>query len=193
MEQSRNADRRRRRRVVRSAVVAGALVSVLALALGNPMDPHGKAGRCAACHGGPAPEGLTPPTGRRFDAVTVSYPLRASQETAACGLCHDVTREQIHPIDVSPSFPVPSHFPLDAGGYLVCSSCHDPHRALQGPHTPGKRHRGDVLPVLPRRHRQRPAGVAHRGVGVRSRGPNEGGVPRLGAGRPRERKMPRLP
>lgn len=90
-----------------------------------------KARRCAACHGGPAPEGLTQPTVGGFGAVTVSYPLRAPRETTACGLCHDVTREQIHPVDVAPSFQVPSDFPLDAGGRLVCSSCHDPHRALQ--------------------------------------------------------------
>ena len=113
-------------------VVSVILVGFLALARGDPVDPHGMPGRCAACHTGPAPEGVGSTTAVRFGPTQTSYPLRAPSETASCGLCHEVGGEQTHPVDVSPSFAVPATFPLDGGGRLVCSSCHDPHRASGG-------------------------------------------------------------
>lgn len=110
-------------------VAAAVLVGFLALARDDPMDPHGRPGRCVACHAGPAPVRSMRAAAESSGTAKGSYPLRAPNETASCGLCHPVSGEQIHPVDVTPSFRVPSGFPLDAGGRLVCSSCHDPHRA----------------------------------------------------------------
>ena len=114
-----------------TAVAVAVLASLLLLARGDAIDPHGKLDRCESCHADRAPEGLEPPGVRNSGTAVVSYPLRAARETSICGVCHEVTVELAHPVDISPRFPVPRTFPLDARGHLVCGSCHDPH-TIQG-------------------------------------------------------------
>lgn len=56
-----------------------------------------------------------------------AYPDHASAigwTDARCNGCHDTDRTFSHPVNVSPSMPVPAGFPLERGR-LTCTTCHD--------------------------------------------------------------------
>ncbi|WP_428938347.1 cytochrome c3 family protein [Fontivita pretiosa] len=57
-----------------------------------------------------------------------------------CGSCHQIDPLLSHPIDVTPSMPIPSHLPLE-NGRMTCATCHDnssaqAHAAARKSHTP---------------------------------------------------------
>ncbi|HLB80279.1 MAG TPA: cytochrome c3 family protein [Dongiaceae bacterium] len=43
----------------------------------------------------------------------------------SCGGCHAGAAEASHPTGIVPTRPLPSAFPLGAGGDIVCTTCHD--------------------------------------------------------------------
>ena len=76
-------------------------------------EGHEFSGRCNFCH-------LTlPQTGEvgRFSR-SISH---------LCLECHNVPRENSHPIGLVPSMQVPEEFRLDWAGKMTCVTCHDPH------------------------------------------------------------------
>ena len=129
-----------RRGSVRAGVLAGALTVVaMAVAVGFTMvaqgdatNPHGESSGCAACHSGEKPPDLEPPVAAEAAPPWPTYPLQGPDQSTMCRSCHPVDGSWVHPVDSVPRFPLPAGFPLDAAGRLVCSSCHDPHRAAGG-------------------------------------------------------------
>ncbi|MBN1956896.1 MAG: hypothetical protein JXQ81_03260 [Desulfuromonadales bacterium] len=74
---------------------------------------HDFTGRCESCH-------LSQPQAGepgRF-ARSISF---------LCLECHNVPRDNSHPIGIVPSMPVPDGFRLDWSGKMTCVTCHDPH------------------------------------------------------------------
>ncbi|MCK5517149.1 MAG: hypothetical protein KAI39_09770 [Desulfobulbaceae bacterium] len=76
-------------------------------------EGHEFSGRCNFCH-------LTSPE----IGVEVKFSRSISY---LCLECHNVPRENSHPIGVVPSMTVPDDFLLDWTGKMTCATCHDPH------------------------------------------------------------------
>jgi len=94
-------------------LVTGSLLFGVAIWGGLKDKGHEFSGRCNRCH-------LTQPeTGK---------PGRFSRSISfLCLECHNVSRENSHPIGVVPSMQVPEGFLLDWSGKMTCATCHDPH------------------------------------------------------------------
>lgn len=76
-------------------------------------EGHEFTGRCGFCHlGDPGTEEET-----KF-VRSISF---------LCLECHNVPRENSHPIGVLPTMEIPDTFPLDWAGKMTCATCHDPH------------------------------------------------------------------
>lgn len=54
-----------------------------------------------------------------------------------CADCHSLLGPS-HPVDIVPSFQLPSGFPLDEQKRMTCSTCHDIHRGYIDPATGSK-------------------------------------------------------
>lgn len=76
-------------------------------------EGHDFNGRCELCHL------ATPQAGDdiRFTR-SISY---------LCLECHDVPRDNSHPVGVLPTMETPEGFLLDWAGKMTCATCHDPH------------------------------------------------------------------
>lgn len=80
-------------------------------------EGHEFSGRCDYCH-------LTVP--KADEEVKFSRSI-----SFLCQECHNVPRDNSHPIGVTPSMTVPDGFLLDWAGKMTCATCHDPHASSQ--------------------------------------------------------------
>ena len=55
--------------------------------------------------------------------------MRDDPERDVCERGHARRKQQTHVVGVKQRLPVPKGWPLDSGGYLMCSTCHEPHLA----------------------------------------------------------------
>jgi predicted CXXCH cytochrome family protein len=53
--------------------------------------------------------------------------------TAMCNGCHADMTELSHPVDITPTVPVPASMPLDWKGQITCVTCHPVHKKGFGP------------------------------------------------------------
>jgi hypothetical protein len=58
--------------------------------------------------------------------------------TVICQDCHTVDGMLSHPMNIKPSFRIPTDLPLDTDGMMTCATCHDPHKSYRNSLT-GKR------------------------------------------------------
>lgn len=88
---------------------------VVGVSLWSDFDKEGHefSSRCEHCHMG------TPQMGEDVKFVrSISY---------LCLDCHNVPRDNSHPIGVLPTMEMPQGFLLDWAGKMTCATCHDPH------------------------------------------------------------------
>lgn len=89
------------------------LITGVTLWSGFEEDGHDFGTRCTFCHLSTPQEG---------DELKFSRSV-----SHLCQECHNVSRENSHPIGVLPSMDVPDGFLLDWAGKMTCATCHDPH------------------------------------------------------------------
>ena len=78
-------------------------------------DSHDFSGKCLDCH-------LTVPEERTEARIFVK------DISSLCLACHDEVRDMSHPVDMRPSFSVPSSLPLDWKNEMTCVTCHYAHQ-----------------------------------------------------------------
>ena len=108
--------------LVTAAMLAFALIQR------TELNPHSHQRLCYLCHEGNPPEGLAPPDRSNVGISPVRYSLLHAQEWVVCRECHIERKQQTHPVGVKARSPIPSGWPLDIEGRLMCSTCHEVHR-----------------------------------------------------------------
>jgi predicted CXXCH cytochrome family protein len=86
----------------------------LGLGVAWAKSPHGGLS-CGGCHAA------------RDQVKPATAPLLVAPQERTCGECHEKAVVVGHPVGITPDRPLPSEYPLNWKGQVVCSTCHDLH------------------------------------------------------------------